>query len=989
MAWLGSKTYWAVESRLQDVRIARAPETLKWCLHTKEFKAWRTSETGTEESVLWARGLPGMGKSIMAGYLVDELKRQYPKAVVAYFLCKRGATGLASVRDIIRTVAYQCTLRSANAKSAIKKLKDDEFDFDIGVHKLADELLTNPLTEIPEDVFIVLDGLDEIGQELSTDEEGCLPDSSDVSISERNDLLRNLGQLIAHNSPQSIRLLIISRSELNVEEFFPLLTIWDLKYTDNMSDIDLYVKQEVERDKGKLLRYFNAAGEDPYKYFREHAGGMFLWVATVLKELADVPFQEAFAERLNDFSKASGDIKKLYLDVLKRVRKNDVASIKEILRWLVATQRKLRIAELQAAVEWTLNQHFHDSEQFARFLERICGSLLRRTCVNEELVHIELVHETIISVLVDSKECPEEFRVDQGSTNGHAASVCTQILASASTENPLYEYALDCWIDHLSCARTFGEQADVLLTAVHRLFTSRQLDQWIKCRLLPHSRWNRRGPRITVETQSVYQIMQWLEGWDVKNSARPQRIGEELQASVQWCRNALKKSARTGLGQCIGMAAARIWISGDVSGDFEDAAGAFCLAWKYYQMIDDNGDHGGKTLEELTASGFKEFCDWAGPNIQDTPLQKSLGIAYSVIEKWDDAISSLEIAERENCDLVTLQALYTAYSKRQNYKAMAALFERTAAKYPCDVFVKRSAAAAYLELGMHDKAIEVYEFLFREEPEQWWRTLCHTYMSLGQYEKAAQVYQSCLEIGKDLDVMIASDLGDMINASGEYDKAIKHYEIALTRNPDSSMLSRGLGNAYKGKGDHEGAIEWYDQAIYEDQDALLRSGGWSGHYLALGNSYRAKGAFTDAIRMYQATNEASSLWSDEAWIGIAASLMALGDTPRLLEASRNLLLDDWEEAARLDEVVHVGIYCDRCGTGPLKGYRYKCTICQNYDLCASCVTSLSQSHTKHPFLTIPHVDWVIERGLDERPSTYIYPCLFRLTIKSWRWTGSE
>jgi tetratricopeptide (TPR) repeat protein len=837
MAWLGSKTYWAVESRLQDVRVARAPDTLKWCLHTKDFKAWRTSETGTKEGVLWARGLPGMGKSVMAGYLVDELKRQYPKAVVAYFFCKRGATGLANVRDIIRTLAYQCTLRSLDVKNAIKKLKEDDFDFDIGIHKQAEELLTNPLTAIPEDVYIVLDGLDEVGHEASitTDADNCSPDSSDVSVLERNDLLRNLAQLLANNSPHSIRLLIISRPELNVEEYIHPLTIWDLNHIDNMSDIDIYVKQEVERDNSRLLKYFTAAAEGPYDYFRNHSGGMFLWVATVLKELADIHFQEAFAERLKNFSKASGDIKKLYLDILKSVKKDDIASIKEILRWLVATQRKLRITELQAAVEWTLKQHFHDSQQFVRFLERICGSLLRRTCVDEGLVHVELVHETIVSVLLDSKECPENFRVDRGITNGHAACVCAEILASASTENSLYEYALDCWIDHLFNAPTFGEQADVLLAAVHRFFTSQQLDQWIKYRLIPHCRWNRHGLIINVETRSVYQIMQWLEGWDVKNSERPQHIREELQESVQWCHDTLKKPARTGLGQYIGMVAARIWISGDVGADFEDGAGAFCLAWKYYRMIDD--DHGSQTLDALAARGFKDFCDWVSPDSQDTPTPKSLGIAYSLMEKWDDAISMLEIAESKSCDLVTLQALYTAYSKKQNYKAIVALFERTAPKYPCDVFMKQSAATAYLELRMHDKAIELYEFLWRDNPASlWWATLCHTYMSQGQSEKAAEVYRSLSEDVMYLDLQIASVLGDMINASGEYDKAIKHYEIALTKEPDSSTLFRGLGNAYKGKGDHERAIEWYDKAIYTDQDSLLRSGGWTGDYLTLGHS---------------------------------------------------------------------------------------------------------------------------------------------------------
>src|SRR5947207_11603530 len=94
MKWL-TNSYWLVESRLQDCRDKRTPGTLKWSHREQAFKEWRTSESGSKEAMLCIRGGPGIGKSIMAGYFVDELKRQYRNSVVAYFFCARGEPGLS------------------------------------------------------------------------------------------------------------------------------------------------------------------------------------------------------------------------------------------------------------------------------------------------------------------------------------------------------------------------------------------------------------------------------------------------------------------------------------------------------------------------------------------------------------------------------------------------------------------------------------------------------------------------------------------------------------------------------------------------------------------------------------------------------------------------------------------------------------------------------------------------------------------------------
>ena len=43
--------------------------------------------------------------------------------------------------------------------------------------------------------------------------------------------------------------------------------------------------------------------------------------------------------------------------------------------------------------------------------------------------------------------------------------------------------------------------------------------------------------------------------------------------------------------------------------------------------------------------------------------------------------------------------------------------------------------------------------------------------------------------------------------------------------------------------------------------------------------------------------------------------------------------------------------CDGCGMLPLAGWRYKCSICDEYNLCENCEERIGRKHD-HPFIKI-------------------------------------
>lgn len=69
------------------------------------------------------------------------------------------------------------------------------------------------------------------------------------------------------------------------------------------------------------------------------------------------------------------------------------------------------------------------------------------------------------------------------------------------------------------------------------------------------------------------------------------------------------------------------------------------------------------------------------------------------------------------------------------------------------------------------------------------------------------------------------------------------------------------------------------------------------------------------------------------------------------ETLLNLLWEASEEQAKIDSYIHRNVTCNNCGIAPIRGIRYKCANCVDYDLCSAC--EAQEVHIKtHVFLKI-------------------------------------
>jgi tetratricopeptide (TPR) repeat protein len=624
--WLGP-SYWQIESQLSFVRKERVDETLTWARNMPEFQTWANCAIpAADQSPLWIRGTLGFGKSIMVGYFIEILKCLYPKAIVAYFFCRKNEPGLSKARDIIRTLAYQLAQGHPDAKKALEALRSENLPIqdDVGVGFLFDKLIGDLLSRIKkEEVFIVLDGLDEA--DGKSRDQTQRPARPEIEI-----LLEHLGHV------KSARLLLVSRKEANVSNFIPDVTVRSLDQDANKEDIDRYVREYLHKH-DSLKRHFDVLAIDPIDYFHEHAKGIFLWVTIVLHQLRQTKLSNKFKNCLNDFIDASGDMDKLYSGVLSRFEGSEYGIwMKEILKWLIVAERKLDVPTLREAVEWSLKDTkledtFLESE-FLSFLEVEGGSLFHILPNDHD---VDLVHETLKSFLVNADRDPPIFYVDNVAVHCHVARMCLDVMSqdiqSREGHGSFYRYAMRYWSNHLRKAEKFPED---LLPWIFRFFHT-SCKSWVSGFL-----FDPLGLQFPdFEEPYLRAVWNHLEKWNQSmESAGDQRSPIDTEI-LRWRHQILEQPWR--LGEYLGKSAAEVWLDQENSRSWEACSNGFYLALKYYRRRYDHESNNFDCLAHIVEDNFGVILKWLGDGERKIN-SRSLAIGHYCLRRWRDAVVYIE-----------------------------------------------------------------------------------------------------------------------------------------------------------------------------------------------------------------------------------------------------------------------------------------------------------------------------------------------------------
>ena len=155
------------QSNLHTSLQLRQPETGQWLTNSHAFTKWKT----IENSRLWLSGIPGSGKTVLCGLVIEEtLQLCSETTALAFFFCDYKDPQSHRISNILSALCVQLALQNGAAFDLLEAYyqslhpehgmkRDPETS-----HLLS---LISRMAETFERVFVVIDGLDECGEHTS------------------------------------------------------------------------------------------------------------------------------------------------------------------------------------------------------------------------------------------------------------------------------------------------------------------------------------------------------------------------------------------------------------------------------------------------------------------------------------------------------------------------------------------------------------------------------------------------------------------------------------------------------------------------------------------------------------------------------------------------------------------------------------------------------------------------------------------------------
>jgi hypothetical protein len=369
------------KKRIEDTKGGLLADSYRWVLDNTAFQQWQQKPSSR---LLWVKGDPGKGKTMLLCGLINELQSSMLQStLLSYFFCQATDSRINSATGVIRGLLYMLVDQQPSLMSHIRRKYDRAgkalFE-DANAWGALSEIFTGMMQDRGlETTYLVVDALDE-----------CVAD------------LPKLLDLIVRTSTSSPRVkwLVSSRNENHIEE--------KLKSVGDEAKLSLELRQNAEQVARSVDAYIDhklscleSLGEaDLQKQVRDKlhqkANGTFLWVALVMQELEKPESWDPLAV----VEEAPAGLQRLYdrmMEQIHRLSARNVDTCQSLLGVTAVAYRPLYLAEMgslcRSAGRATM------VAETVRKIAAMCGSFLT---VRDEQVY--LVHQSAKDYLSDKMQ---------------------------------------------------------------------------------------------------------------------------------------------------------------------------------------------------------------------------------------------------------------------------------------------------------------------------------------------------------------------------------------------------------------------------------------------------------------------------------------------------------------------------------------------------------------------------------------------------------
>ena len=464
--------------RIEETKGGLILDSYIWILENWDFKEWRN---GLQSHLLWIKGDPGKGKTMLLCGIIDELRSIGETHLLSFFFCQATDSRINNATAVLRGLLYMLIDQQPSLILHVQKQHDhtgktlfEDSNSWVALSDIFTSVLQDPSLR---STYLIIDALDE----CTTGREKLL-------------------DFIAQKSSESphIKWLISSRNWPSIEERLrkagsKVRLSLELNSESISAAVSFYIKHKV----GELAQeknYNDKTREAVLEHLVSNANDTFLWVALVCENLQNIP-RGRIRARLNSFPPG---LNFLYERMMKQICESEESEIcKRILASIATVYEPVTVVGLTSIIEM-LEEYSDDLESLKEIIG-LCGSFLT---IRDEAIYF--VHQSAKDYLFE-KASTDIFPSGRGKIHYETFSKSLEVLSRTLRRDiyglslpgypielvkqpdpdPLMASRYSCiyWIDHL-CDWNFDSQAgqtvDLQDGGVVDLFIRKKFLYWLE-----------------------------------------------------------------------------------------------------------------------------------------------------------------------------------------------------------------------------------------------------------------------------------------------------------------------------------------------------------------------------------------------------------------------------------------------------------------------------------------------------------------------------
>ncbi|CAH0028484.1 unnamed protein product [Clonostachys rhizophaga] len=626
-AWLKPTPYDVVGGEFRKHLLSHAPGTGDWLTSSATYQDWLHRQ---DHGLLWIRGIPGSGKSVMAAWLADELAKLHPGCPVLYFFFRQIIDANHEPQALLRDWMDQILkyspplqnqlLKYVNGRRTTKSISMEDMWGD----------LRAALSSLPGKVFCIADALDEMDQGHDT-------------------FLQALGSL-GQFMPAKVKVLITSRPVPSVEGPLRKVSGLHVRLQDNMVDIDISNYVDFMLAKSKIP-------ESDWKVIREavpgRANGLFLYA-----KLAMDAFLEPGADIKSVIGQLPVDLDALYTDLLDaHAKRSGVDPRVQILILQVVTHatRPLRLLELTDLVMVANpDENARNVKDTKSLIRAACGPLLE--ILADETVSV--IHHSFTEYLKGTTRTQDSSGypvLSIGSTHYQLALACLHYLQSGCLDSqnaedgyssdkstqrmqsrlkhPFLEYAARNWYHHARQSDNAGHsQTEINVQIRNFLSLEGKIRNWLPMEAyeLPKDL----GNYLHLHVPAMTGLISYFR----------EALASDVPASQDHRKSALQRAAGSGHASIV-----QELIAAGIEPDQDDVAGLkplhYAVEKNHHEVVKVLLEAGANPLTPYTNSESWSGCTPPACTLGDRPLMLMYACQHGHLETVKVFLDFLEDAE--------------------------------------------------------------------------------------------------------------------------------------------------------------------------------------------------------------------------------------------------------------------------------------------------------------------------------------------------------